>query len=903
MKPDDPDRPTEQFPLRRLSIATALTWTILAVFTAAWECSDNREFKTSNARAIARACIEKDIAFRHWAAGHGGIYVPVTDKTPPNPLLNIPERDITTPSGRRLTLMNPAYMTRQIFEIGQSLAIAPQEHITSLKPIRPENAPDLWESRALTAFETGTAEFGEFQTSAGKPVYRYMHPLVTEKPCLKCHATQGYREGMIRGGISIVIPTAELDRSLLQSNVNHVAIIAAIWLMGLGGIWVGFRRISSDTVALTVERDNLNSVFDASPMPMLLVNEQMKVVRCNSAFRGYCIDFDVLPDKRCGALLKCTNANAEPDGCGTTPSCKSCNLLRALREGLKSGLSVSGEAAIIRDGSDGSTTEAWVLFGVEAVSLEGRSHALLSFTDITGRKRMEEKLAAREQEFRALVENSPDAIARYDKLCRRVYVNPAMEQLAGRSADLLTGKTPSEAFVTGPETGLQIHNAVEQVLERGSSLEIEVSSKDSKNMLRNLQIRFVPEFDREKNVVSVLGITRDITSLRRTEAQLLHAQKMESIGTLAGGVAHDFNNVLTVIGGYAELLSLSLKDDERKLSFAHEISDSVVRGAEMTRSLLMFSGKHEPQKQYDDLNKIVANLQKSMSRLLRSDITLTFMLSVDQLPVFADRIQIEQVLINLIVNARDALASGGRIHIATSLVEIHEEVVTGGATLSPGSYGLVTVADDGIGMDAETVGRIFEPFFTTKEIGKGTGLGLAIVFGIVGNHNGQISVKSEAGKGSTFGIYLPIYTGDVPQKNLPVPEAAEFHGNETLLVVDDDPTVLTVTTKLLKMFGYTILTATDGMEAVEVFEAHRDEIRILVTDLMMPRMNGREAIEQIRRQKPDLPVILASGYTDDIIDLAAIDALNVIFLQKPLQLQKLLAAIRAGLDETQNSKL
>jgi CheY-like chemotaxis protein len=199
-------------------------------------------------------------------------------------------------------------------------------------------------------------------------------------------------------------------------------------------------------------------------------------------------------------------------------------------------------------------------------------------------------------------------------------------------------------------------------------------------------------------------------------------------------------------------------------------------------------------------------------------------------------------------------------------------------------------------MDAVTVARIFEPFFTTKEIGKGTGLGLAIVFGIVGNHDGRITVESKPGKGSTFGIYLPIYEGDVPMKNVPVQETAEFHGNETLLLVDDDPTVLTVTTKLLKMFGYTVLTATDGMEAVEVFEAHRDEIRILVTDLMMPRMNGREAIEQIRRQKPDLPVILVSGYTDDIIDLAAIDALNVIFLQKPIRPQKLAAAIRAGLD-------
>ncbi|MDD2733336.1 MAG: DUF3365 domain-containing protein [Desulfuromonadaceae bacterium] len=896
MRTDDSSQLSGQSPIKKFFIAALLAWSTLAIIATIWECLDNKAIMTTNAKTMARASIEKDIMFRRWAAEHGGVYVPVTGKTPPNPWLKVPERDIVTPSGKLLTLMNPAYMTRQIFEIGQLSPNFPQGHITSLKPIRPENGPDPWETGALTAIEKGVEQQGEFQVIGGKTVFRYMYPLVTEKPCLKCHASQGYREGMMRGGISVAIPTAELDRALRQSNVNHVSIIGVVWLMGLGGIWVGFRRISSDAISLTAQRDNLNAVFDASPMPMLLVNEQITVVRCNQAFKEYCINYDALSDKRCGALLKCTNAEAEPDGCGTTPSCKSCNLLRALQEGVRNGQSTSGETTIIRDEYDGSASEAWVLFGVQAVSLDGQRHALLSFMDITGRKHLEEKLASREQEFRALAENSPDVIARYDRFCRRLYVNPAMKHLAEESADLLTGATPTEKFVVNREVGAQVQNAVERVLESGVAQESELVWKDSSGVMRYFQGRYVPEFGTDGTVESVLGITRDITSLRRTEAQLLHVQKMESIGTLAGGVAHDFNNILTVIGGYAELLCISLKDDERRFSFAHEISASVVRGAEMTKSLLMFSGKHEPQKQYDNLNRIVANLQKSMSRLLRSDITLTFMLSADQLPIFADRIQIEQILINLIVNARDALASGGRIHIETSRVDIDEELVAGGATLSPGSYGLVTVGDDGTGMDAETVGRIFEPFFTTKELGKGTGLGLAIVFGIVGNNNGQISVESEPGKGSTFGLYLPIYTGDEPQKNVPVPDAAEFYGNETILVVDDDQTVLTVTVKLLNMFGYTTLTATDGVEAVAVFEAHRDEIQAVVTDLMMPRMNGREAIELIRRQKPGLPVILASGYTDDIIDLAAIEALDVIFLQKPLLLKKLLAAIRDGLN-------
>jgi len=895
MQPNEPAQSPGKFPIRRLRLAAILAWTALAIVTAIWECSDNNEFKTSNALATARACIEKDLVFRRWAAGHGGVYVPVSDKTPPNPWLKVPERDITTPSGRRLTLMNPAYMTRQIFEIGQSSANAPQGHITSLKSIRPENAPDPWEARALAAFEAGLAEFGEFMVMDGKPVYRYMRPLNSEKTCLKCHAAQGYREGAVRGGISIAIPTAGLERAALRSNVIHVAIIAATWLMGLGGIRLGFRRIDAAAAALMAERDNLSSVFDATPMPMLLVDDRMEAVRVNSAFREYCIDYDALPDKRCGTILKCANALSEPQGCGNSPVCDSCGLMRTLQEVSRSGLSARGEATVPRLGWEGDATEAWLLYGVEAVSLDGRNHALMSFMDITERKREETLRRIRAEEFRALVENSPDAIARYDRLCRRVYVNPALERLAGQSADILTGRTPTEASVATPEVGLQVQGAVEQVLDRGLSQELEWSWKDSGGEMRHFQVRFVPEFDAEGDVASVLSITREITSLRKTEAQLLHAQKMESIGTLAGGVAHDFNNLLTVIGGYADLLRLSLKGDERRVAFAREISNSVKRGAELTRSLLAFSGKHEPQKRYDDLNLIVANLQKSMSRLLRSDITLTFGLCDDRLSVFAERVQIEQVLINLMVNARDALTSGGRIHVATALVEVREAVVTGGVTVPPGSYGLVTVTDNGVGMDKETVGRIFEPFFTTKETGKGTGLGLSIAFGIVGNHNGRITVESAPGKGAMFMVYLPISEGEMPPNHSPDSKTAGLHGNETVLLVDDDPNVLRITREILELYGYTVLTAADGVEALEVFEAHRDEIRVAVFDLIMPRMTGREAIEQIRLQEPDLPVILTSGYTDDIIDHAAIDALNVVFLPKPVCLQKLAAAIRAGL--------
>lgn len=878
-------------PVAQFRLAIFLAWTLLAGIAIIWEYHDNKEFMASNALSTARACIEKDLVFRRWAATHGGVYAPVTRDTLPNPWLHVPERDIATPSGRRLTLMNPAYMSRQIFEIGQTSLTVPQGHITSLKAIRPENAPDPWEARALKAFESGLPEFGEFLVMDGKRVYRYMRPLPVEKPCLQCHAVQGYREGMVRGGISVAILTAGLEQAMHHSSITHLGIIALIWLMGMLLIRSGLRRIGAVTATLTAERDNLSSVFDATPMPMLLFDERMEAVRVNAAFRDYCSDYDTLPDKRCGTILRCANALSAPQGCGHSSACNSGLLMRALREVLSGSLSVHGEVTIPQAEEDGSITEVVLLYGVEAVQLDGQSHALLSFTDISERKRMEEKLAASEREFRTLVENSPDFIVRYDQLCRRVYMNPAMERLAGNSASDLLGSPPSEAYVCCHEGGQQVKNAVEQVLEQGQPVEIELVRRESGATPRHFLSLFVPELTANGEVASVLSITREISSLRRAETQLQHAQKMESIGLLAGGVAHDFNNILSVIGGYAELLKLTGKGNHEAPAYVDAIIESVARGTELTRSLLAFSSRHEPQKQYDSLNLIVSNLKNSISRLLRSDIELSFTLYDGRLPVFVDRGQIEQVLINLMINARDAIAPRGRIAVSTDLTVVAEETASTGTVPTPGTYARVTVADNGTGMDDETVARIFEPFFTTKETGKGTGLGLAIVSGIVAGHSGHITVESSPGNGTVFRVYLPVYQGDTQPGSVPNRNSTELYGNETVLLADDEPNLLMVIAKMLTRYGYTVLTATDGVEALQVFEAHCDEIQAMITDMVMPRMNGLETIRLIRQKKPELPVILMSGHTGIELDEA-----GILFLPKPLQVSNLAEILRAVLD-------
>lgn len=254
--------------------------------------------------------------------------------------------------------------------------------------------------------------------------------------------------------------------------------------------------------------------------------------------------------------------------------------------------------------------------------------------------------------------------------------------------------------------------------------------------------------------------SRHVATQQTSESIHRHSQKMVSMETLAGGVAQDFNNLFAVIGGYSELLALSIQGNDARASYAREITESVKRGSELTLRLLEFCGRSETRKRPDDLNLIVANLCASISPLLRTDITLTFSICKDSLPVLADRGQLQQVLINLLLNARDAVGLGGKIDVGTSFTSITEETVTGGVTISPGSYGVVTVRDNGEGMDEQTVSLIFEPFFTTREIGKGSGMGLSTAFGIVGKHNGQISVESEPGVGSQFDVYLPLFTGE-----------------------------------------------------------------------------------------------------------------------------------------------
>jgi len=379
----------------------------------------------------------------------------------------------------------------------------------------------------------------------------------------------------------------------------------------------------------------------------------------------------------------------------------------------------------------------------------------------------------------------------------------------------------------------------------------------------------------------------DVTDRRRIEDQLRQSQKMEALGTMAGGVAHDFNNELTVILSCASMLQLHFASDAKNLSLANEIVASVGRAVDMTRSLLAFSRKQESKFFPADVNKVVFDLKKTLQRLIREDIEFHFEPHAAAVPVMLDRGQIEQVFVNLVVNARDAMPSGGTLSISSHTVDVGGGEIGLPDGVRPGRYGLLSVSDTGIGMDRATQQRIFEPFFTTKGVGKGTGLGLSIVYGIIAQHGGYLHVYSEKGLGTTFNIYLPLIPG-VLGSPAERPEADCRRGTGTVLLVEDDETVRFMIGAILEDNGYRVLSASNGEEGVAVFGEHEEEIVLVVSDLVMPRVGGRQMCEEIRKARGGLPVLFLSGYPGDLLPGAG-DG-KTVYLQKPVMPSALLTA-------------
>jgi two-component system cell cycle sensor histidine kinase/response regulator CckA len=410
------------------------------------------------------------------------------------------------------------------------------------------------------------------------------------------------------------------------------------------------------------------------------------------------------------------------------------------------------------------------------------------------------------------------------------------------------------------------------------------------------ELRFVPV--PEGTCILSLDITgekRAAAALARTEEQLRHAQKMEAVGRLAGGVSHDFNNLLSVVLSYTSLILADRKDDDALCADLEEIRKAGERAADLTRQLLAFSRQQVRLPKVIDLNQIIAGMEKMVGRLLGADVEVALLPAARGGKVKADPGQIEQIVMNLVVNARDAMPNGGKLTIQTNNTELDEHYASEHLGVTAGPYVMLAVTDTGIGMDRETQAQVFEPFFTTKEKGKGTGLGLSTVFGIVKQSGGHIWLYSEPQKGTTFKVYLPRTDATADTTPSQPPPSEGERGSETILLVEDDEQVRIVAKGILRRGGYTVLEAPGPGEALLVVEQYGARINLLVTDVVLPRMNGPQLVERIRTSRPDIKVLFMSGYTDEAIIQHGILDSGVAFLQKPITPETLSRKVREAL--------
>ena len=523
--------------------------------------------------------------------------------------------------------------------------------------------------------------------------------------------------------------------------------------------------------------------------------------------------------------------------------------------------------------------------------------------DITERKRAEERLAESEVKYRTLVEGMSEAVMQVDNDDRVQFVNPQFCQMIGYREDELLGRVGYEIYFD-PEEQELIRRKNRLRLEKASdAYETRMRKKTGEEVL--VRISGSPVTDAQGNVVGSIGVITDITERKLLEAEFLQAQKMEALGRLAGGVAHDFNNLLTSIMGYSDLLAKKLAEDDPSgplRRYADIILSSANRAANLTQQLLSLSRRHAVQMRVLDLNEVVAGVERILRGLIREDMELTIHVEGALGRVKADSVQIEQVLMNLAVNALDAMPRGGRLSIRTANVVLDKSYARRRREVAPGPYVMIAVSDTGHGMDAEVQSHLFEPFFTTKEKGKGTGLGLSTAYGIVQQMGGHIEVESALGKGSAFKIYLPRTEEPPaplasPQPRPPGPVEAELpRGVETVLLAEDEETVRSFAREVLQGAGYTVLEAGDGEEALRVAGSFTGPIHLLLTDVIMPRLGGPELARRLQPLHPDMRVLFMSGYTDGDISSYGGLGTETSLLQKPFQPLVLARRVREVLE-------
>jgi len=606
---------------------------------------------------------------------------------------------------------------------------------------------------------------------------------------------------------------------------------------------------------------------------------------CNPAalrLLGYSEPAELL-DKHTHTLLHHTRKD------GTPYPAHECPAVQALVEGR--GVHVDDEVYWKKDGTS-IAVEYWCYPIFHEGHLIGK---VTAFLDISARKRDEEVM----RRLADIVESSQDAIISLSLDGQILSWNPGAERVFGYSGEEVIGNPV--AMLSSPEEQDEYREVLKKIETQQKVDQWETSRIRKDGQRIDISLTASPMTDASGKLTGVSAIIRDITERKSLQAQLLQAQKMEALGQVAGAVAHDFNNLLMVINGSAELLQDRIKSSRVAAGYLGQIKKATEQAAGLTRQLLAFSRKQKLQPRVLNLNEVIQGMGVMLPRVLRPDIQITSRLGPSLACVRADQTQLEQVILNLAVNARDAMPRGGRLTLETANVDFDEEYAQRHLGVHPGTYVMLSVSDTGMGMDQQTQARIFEPFFTTKPQGQGSGLGLATVHGIVKQSQGWIWVYSEPGRGTTFKVYLPQVEGTAARMTPEKSTKRSLRGSETILVVEDQEGIRGLAAGVLKGLGYHVLQAQDGVAALEVAEKHREGINLLVTDVVMPRMSGRELADQLSARQPQLKVLMMSAYPEAHAPTASTTGVGEKldgFIQKPFSLRDLAAKVREILDST-----
>ena len=687
----------------------------------------------------------KDLLYRSWAAQRGGVYVPADARTPPNPYLQDHHpRDVTTTTGVRLTLVNPAYLTRMVHEMEDEKA-GHTSHITSLKPIRPENAADPWEQKALQAFERGARDYSEVLQESGRPVLRYMGAFLVEPSCLGCHAQQGYRVGDVRGGISVTVPVGLPTAAGLTHKGVSILTVLAFWIMGGLGIFLWVRRLAStsqeqNNLIQDLELSSLRFrlLFESSPAPML-INTSGRLLLANTA-AARLLEVDRPED----------------------------------------------------------------LLGLEVMEIISPDH-------------------------RAAV----------------------AERIQASARDGLPTAPVQEEFLT----------------RRGREVWVEVQTVPIELPGGRATLVFALDLSQQR---------QDEEERRKLEAEVQHSQRLDSLGSLAGGIAHDMNNVLAAVLGMATLLQLKHEADPSLQKSLQTIEHAATRGRDLVKGLTDFArkGLHEPAVM--DLNALVRRELDLLIRTSRQRFIFEVQLDKDLPPIMGEATTLGSAFMNLCVNAFDAMPRGGTLWIRTFRQE---------------GRVMLQIQDTGEGIPQEILSRVTEPFFTTKAAGRGTGLGLAMVYGTAKAHGGTLDILSEVGKGTCITLGFPSVAPDSAAKALALSTEPSPKHSLRILLVDDDDLIRSTLPPMLEQLGHLVDVASSGLEALRRLGGGL-EADLVILDHHMPGLSGAETLPRILQLRPEARIILATGFLDTDLKILLADFPAVLTLPKPFSVTELERVLR-----------